>query len=201
MKRWTLVALAAIGAASPIGRADSIWERRDPRYANLWQDNRARNIGDVVTVAITESTIANDQDARNNSKVTSATAGLQIGSKGAGTGGAVAPLFTATSSRQFNGTGQYSTNQVFTDNIGAQVVDILPNGNLVIEGYRSRIVAGEERVLRMSGIVRPADITYPNIISSNSVANFRVSYLGRGPQSRFTNQNYLGRLANRLWPF
>lgn len=209
MTRWFLTVAVAAGVAAPIGRADSIWDRRDPRYAYLFQDNRARAIGDVITVAITQTTVADDLDSRSLSKNTNATAAAQFGSYtlgyppggASGTGGGIAPLFTATSNRTFNGNGTFTSNQVFTDTMGAVVVDLLPNGNLVIEGYRTMVVSGEERVLRMTGLVRPADIAYPNIVSSNAVANLRLSYLGRGPQTRFTSQNFLSRLFNRLWPF
>jgi flagellar L-ring protein FlgH len=202
MKRWVLAALAALGASAPIGRADSIWERRDPRYAYLFQDNRARNIGDTVTIVIAENTANNEQDQRTLSKTTSATAALAFGAAAGGSGGGTAsPIFTSSSSRQFNGNSQFSMNRTFTDQLNAVVVDIMPNGNLVVEGYRSRVVAGEERVLRVTGIVRQADIGTANLVASNQVANFRISYLGRGPATRFTNQNYAGRIFNRLWPF
>jgi flagellar L-ring protein precursor FlgH len=73
------------------------------------------------------------------------------------------------------------------------VVDIMPNGNLVVEGYRSRVVAGEERVLRITGVVRQADIGVGNVIPSGFVANFRISYLGRGPATRNNKQGILTR--------
>jgi flagellar L-ring protein precursor FlgH len=202
MKRWILATLASIGVATPIGRADSIWDRKDNRYAYLFEDNRARHIGDIVTVSISETTTADNADTRSGTKTTNATASLQIGNPPGtaptSTGG---PLFTATSSRTFNGSAAYQTSQVFTDQIAATVVDIMPNGNLVIEGYRSRVVAGEERVLRLTGVIRQVDVGTGNVIASTSVANFRISYLGRGPASRFANQNYGGRIFNRLWPF
>jgi flagellar L-ring protein precursor FlgH len=201
MNRWILTVLAAVGAAAPIGRADSIWERRDPRYAYLCQDNRARNIGDTVTIVIAENTANNEQDQRTLSKTTSATAALAFGASAGGTGGTSSPIFNSSSSRQFNGNSQFSMNRTFNDQLNAVVVDIMPNGNLVVEGYRSRVVAGEERVLRVTGIVRQADIGTANLVASNQVANFRISYLGRGPATRFSNQNYAGRIFNRLWPF
>lgn len=194
MYRWFITAAALLGVTTPIGRADSIWDRRDPRYANLWQDNRARNVGDVITVAIAQTTIVDDADQRNNVKTSSATAAVNLGAL-------ATPAFSASSNRQFSGNAAMSSNQVFTDTMGALVVDMLPNGNLVIEGYRTVVVAGEERVMRMTGIVRPADIAYPNFVSSNSVANLRMSYLGRGPQTRSSMQNYIGRIFNRIWPF
>jgi flagellar L-ring protein FlgH len=201
MKRWILTVVATIGAAAPVGRADSIWDRRDPRYSNLFQDNRARNIGDLVTVTIAESTVTSNQDTRGMTKSTNATASVQVGPPTSTTGTGASPLFTVSSNRQFTGNAQLSQNRTFTDQMAATVVDMMPNGNLVIEGYRNVVIAGEERMLRISGVIRQQDIVYGNIIPSTSVANFRISYLGRGPESRFANQNYLSRLVNRIWPF
>jgi flagellar L-ring protein FlgH len=184
-----------------MGRADSLWERRDPRYANLFQDNRARNIGDLVTITIAESTVSNSQDQRNMAKNTNATASVQVGNASSGTGTGGSPLFTVTSNRTFTGNSQLTQNRTFTDQLAATVVDIMPNGNLVVEGYRNVLISGEERCLRISGVIRQQDIVYGNIIPSTSVANFRISYLGRGPESRFANQNYLGKIVNRIWPF
>ncbi len=176
--------------------ADSIWDRRDPRYAFLFQDNNARRVGDVITVLISESTVASEQDQRALNKSTSTDAAYSLGNTGR-----PGQLFQGNSNRTFSGNAQLTSNRVFTDRIAAVVVDILPNGNLVIEGYRSRIVAGEERVLRITGIVRPADIGVGNTISSESIANFRISYLGRGPASRAVNPGYWSRVLHWLWPW
>lgn len=196
MKRWLFVLLAAAVAVAPVGRADSIWERRDPRYANLFQDVRARNIGDILTIVVSENTVANEQDQRNMRKTTFADALF-----GWGTKGQPGQLLSGTSDRRFDGTAQVSTNRVFTDRLAVTVVDMMPNGNLVFEGYRSRVVEGEERVLRITGVVRQYDIGVGNVVPSSAVANFRISYLGRGPESRFVNQNYLGRIINHVWPW
>ena len=63
-----------------------------------------------------------------------------------------------------------------------------------------RQLAGEERVLRITGVVRQQDVGFGSVVQSQSVANFRVSYLGRGPASRFTNQSLWGRAVNLVWP-
>ncbi|VTT97928.1 flagellar l-ring protein : Flagellar L-ring protein FlgH OS=uncultured planctomycete GN=HGMM_F33C03C02 PE=4 SV=1: FlgH [Gemmataceae bacterium] len=194
--QWLVAALAAAGAAASVARADSIWERRDPRYANLFQDNRARQIGDVLTVVVSETTVANEQDQRTLNKTTSALAVL-------GFGPAASPgqLYSSNSNRQFSGSAQLTSNRVFTDRMAVTVVDMMPNGNLVVEGYRSRVVAGEERVLRVTGVIRQADVGVGNLVPSQSVANFRITYLGRGPESRSVNQNPPSRLGNLLWPW
>ncbi|HEX4613339.1 MAG TPA: flagellar basal body L-ring protein FlgH [Urbifossiella sp.] len=212
--RWALAGLAAAGAGTTVGRADSIWDRRDPRYAFLFQDNRARSIGDVLTVVVTETTVAAEQDARALSRTTSGSGSVTFfgtgtttaggtagGTAGTPATGTVVNAPSETTARAFNGSATLNTNRTFTDRLAVTVVDMMPNGNLVIEGYRSRVVQGEERVLRVTGVVRQQDVAVGNLVQSGNVANFRVSYLGRGPATRFTKQGYVGRLVNLISPF
>lgn len=202
MRRW-IVALLTFGAvALSVGRADSLWDRRDPRYAFLFQDNRARSVGDTLIVTISETTVANEQDARNLNRTTSGSGQVtlfdRIRTPAGNDPGTPGQTLLQSPSQQtamaFAGTSQNTTNRVFTDRLAVTVVDVMPNGNLVIEGYRSRVVSGEERVLRITGIVRPADVQVGNVIPSGSIANFRISYLGRGPATRTTKQGFLTRL-------
>jgi flagellar L-ring protein precursor FlgH len=210
-RRWVFAVLAAGAACAAVGRADSIWARRDPRYAFLFQDNRARNIGDVLIVTVSETTVSNAQDARNLNRTTNSSGQVQFfgtaptTSGGTGTGAAIpgtAFAFPAQQTSQaFSGSSQQTTNHVFTDRIAVTVVDMMPNGNLVVEGYRSRVVEGEERVLRITGVVRQQDVGVGNIVPSQSVANFRISYLGRGPGTRTTTRGPIARFASWIWPF
>ena len=78
MRRWTFALLALPLSALSVGRADSLWERRDPRYSFLFQDNRARSVGDTLIVTISEATVANDQDARNLTRTTSGSGQIQL---------------------------------------------------------------------------------------------------------------------------
>ena len=189
-----LVITLLLAAVSP-ALADDIWARRDPRIANLFQDNRARNVGDIVTLVINENTTENEREQRQNNK--------------ADTFNGQATLFgipqvspsNGSFARTFTGSGQLTGGRTFTDRIALTVVDVMPNGNLVVEGFRSRLTLGEERVLRVCGVVRSQDITAGNVVQSSSLANAKLSYLGRGPTSRQVNQNFLGRVMNRIWPF
>lgn len=204
-KRWILTLFAA-GATGDAAFADSIWDRRDPRYAHLFQDNRARQIGDVLTVLISENTVANENDQRTQDKGTNTTgtvdyAGSSSANGGTGQTGAASFSLANAFRRRFAGNATLTTNRVFTDRMAVTVVDMMPNGNLVVEGYRSRVVAGEERVLRITGVVRQQDVGVGNVVPSGALANFRISYLGRGPTSRSVNQNYWGRALNLLWPW
>jgi flagellar L-ring protein precursor FlgH len=207
-RRWVFAVVAAGATCAAVGRADSIWDRRDPRYAYLFQDNRARHIGDTLVITVSETTVSNAQDARNLTRTTSSSGQIQFFGAAPATSGettavpGVAFAYPSeSSSRVFNGNSQQTTNHVFTDRIAVTVVDLMPNGNLVVEGYRSRVVEGEERVLRITGVVREQDVLVGNIVPSQSVANFRISYLGRGPATRTTSRGFVGRLASRLWPF
>jgi flagellar L-ring protein precursor FlgH len=200
------LALATGSTVVSFAHADSIWDRRDPRYAYLFQDNRARSVGDVITVVISETTVANEADQRALKKANSAAGTVDFtgsASSGGGTSRSGAMSFNLSDNfkKEFSGSAQTTMNRVFTDKMAVTVVDVMPNGNLVIEGYRSRVVAGEERVLRITGIVRQLDVGVGNLVQSQSVANFRISYLGRGPESKTVNQGYLGRAMNLLWPW
>jgi len=206
VKRFAYALLLLVLTALSIGRADSIWDRRDPRYGYLFQDNRARNIGDVLTVAITESTVANEQDQKNLSRTSSGSASVTLfdvlrtpastgtAAAGGAAGSTQIQFPSQNTAMSFAGSAQNTTNRVFTDTMGVVVVDMLPNGNLVVEGYRSRVVAGEERVLRITGIVRQADIGVGNVIPSTNIANCRISYLGRGASTNTTKQGIFPRL-------
>lgn len=193
MNRLLLIALALAAAAPAF--ADDIWARRDPRIANLFQDNRARNVGDILTLVINENTTENEREQRQQSKTNTFT--------GQATVFGVPQVANSDGNfgRTFSGSGQLTGGRTFTDRIALTVVDVMPNGNLVVEGFRSRLTMGEERVLRISGVVRSQDVAVGNLVQSGSLANAKLSYLGRGPTTRQVNQNFLGRVMNRLWPF
>jgi flagellar L-ring protein precursor FlgH len=183
------------------GRAESIWERRSQRSAFLFRDNRARRVGDLLTVRIQESTFIDNDEERTLGKDTSLSFLFDLA--GAFRQGSInmGANSTTTSNRQFDGESQLESDRRFIDDITVTVVDILPNGNLVIEGSRRRMVTNECRMLRLSGVVRPDDIGLGNIVDSRHIANFQISYEGGGDESSFVNQGGGGRLMNWIWPF
>ncbi len=185
--------------------ADSIWDRRDPRYAYLWIDNRARRVGDTVTVTVNESTDATNTEQRKMKKDTAASGKFNFaGSTGASNAGRSAAASVSadnSSDRSFQGSAQFQSNRQLIDGLQMTVVDILPNGNLLIEGSRDRLVANEHRLMRLSGVIRPNDVDISNTISSQQIADFKIRYEGGGVESRFTNQGWVGRFTNKIWPY
>jgi flagellar L-ring protein precursor FlgH len=201
-----LIVVISLYTCASSASADSLWERRDPYFSSMMWDTKARRVGDVLTILLTETTTFDGREERDLKKETS----NNFATKMAG-------LFTAgsnlkrsfsgnlstdfTSNRELNGRSDYRSERTLNDRMAVRVVGVEPNGNLMIEGFRTRVVANEERTMRISGVVRPTDIGANNTVLSQYIANFTVEYLGRGPESSYTNNGWLGRIVNRVWPF
>lgn len=203
MGLWLVISSVA---SSHDGFADSIWARRDQRYGYLFIDVRARRVGDLLTVTVNENTDATNNEQRKLQKDTATSgkfdfAGKASGANSSGGAAAVSASVDQSADRTFQGSAQYQSNRQLIDEMQVTVVDILPNGNLVVEGFRRRVVSNEMRLLRVSGVVRPNDIDISNTVNSALIANFNIVYEGGGVESRFTNQGWLGRTVNKVWPF
>lgn len=203
--RVAAFAVLACLAFLPAVYGDSLWDRRDARAAPLFSDTRARQVGDLLTVVISESTSVNERDQVQLRK--EAKAGGLFNFKGNTAAGKLARDATVnmesggSANRRFDGSSDVQNNRRFGDRMTVAVVDVQPNGNLVVEGRRKRQIGWETRTLRLTGVVRPIDIGSGNTIQSQSIANFQIGYEGHGPETNFTTQGYLSRALNYLWPF
>lgn len=185
--------------------AENIWQQRTPERGFLFYDSKARNVGDNVTVIITQATSVDNKEDRSMSKATSSAGTFDVkGSSDGGFGeqGAEASLaLNSTSSRKFDGEAAYKAAQAFTDRLTVTVMDVLPNGNMVVSGERRVRVAGEEKVLVLTGIIRGLDISADNTINSQYIAQAQWSYQGGGTSQKYTRQGWLGRAMNVVWPY
>lgn len=193
---------AIIGSTS---EADSLWQRRNPRRVWLVEDSRARRIGDLLTVTINQSTEVDNSENKALSKSNGAGAQLDIDSATGGDFGTSAAnlAFDASggSNRNFSGEASYSNSRAFQDRITVRVIDIDPAGNLVVHGQRGTHVTGEHRVLSISGSVRPIDIAADNTIDSRFITDMHLIYDADGAEPHFTQQGWLGKFMNKVWPF
>lgn len=210
MKRthWMCMLLGGLclsSAVSTTAQAESLWARRSSNHAYLFQDTRARRVGDLLTIVVAEDVSVNNSEDRALDKSTEADANLDFESAtggGFGAQGATGMMdFGSSSSRSFGGEATYRSARAFSGRISVTVMDVLPNGNLVISGQRKINVAGDERTLVVSGIVRANDIGPDNTINSRFIADMRMHYVGQGVEQKFTNQGWLGRVVNVVWPF
>jgi flagellar L-ring protein precursor FlgH len=201
-----LIAVVGLFACINSVGADSLWERRNPYYANLFWDTKARRVGDTVTIILNETTNFQGQETRTLKKntINSANAKLDMNyTAGKSTKRNFNGAFSESvnSDRELNGTSNYQSNRNLIDNMAVQVIQVLPNGNLVVEGFRTRVVQGEERTIRLSGIIRPIDIGINNTVQSQFIGNFTMEYFGKGIETSYTSNGWLGRLMNKVWPF
>jgi flagellar L-ring protein precursor FlgH len=198
-----LLAVAFLGswAGNASGQTPSLWEQRDPRKAFLFQDLKARSIGDVLTVAINENTDVANSDRRDMSKQSSTSAEGGFGYSGSASSGSASATINADSQRDFSGDVNYSSDRQFVDRFSVTVIDVLPNGNLVIAGTRKVLVEGDEKRLTLSGIVRSEDVREDNSVRSSDISNLDITYFGSGTEQHFIKQGWLARKVNKLWPF
>jgi flagellar L-ring protein precursor FlgH len=199
-------ALAFFALAAPLaaqGRAGSIY---DPEAGpiNMIADKTARRPGDLITVRIVENQEVKNEETSQLRKATTLDYKLDAFDIGSSSIDPL-PRVAASSQDDFNGTANYEKNGEFTARITAMVMDVLPNGNLVIKGRREIKIDYETKVIEFSGVVRRFDIRADNTILSELVADARVSYTGEGQLTDTTNRRGLGYLIHRvlvwLWPF
>jgi len=180
----TLMTLALLATAA---EAESLFQRaaRSARHDSAFSDLRARREGDLLTVIVREThdiELGEDFDRSRSSSLDMKLSNFDVKPAAFNT----LPAFSGSSSESFSGKADYDKSGKFEARLTVTVVDVLPNGNLVIAGKRVLRADGETKVIRVAGVVRPRDVTSSNTILSEQVANARVSFQGRGDVDRAT---------------
>lgn len=165
----------------------------------LFGDQRARNVGDVLTVVLQESTSASKSASTSTSK--SQALGMEVPNF---FGQVAVPTdlgVDVSSDRDFAGSGNSSQSNQLSGQLTVQVVERLNGGVLRIAGKKHlRLNQGVE-ILQLTGLVRPQDITPSNTIPSHRIANAEISYSGRGAVADANTQGWLARFfSSPLWP-
>ncbi len=161
-------------------------------------DKRAHQVGDILTVQLSETFSSTKSVTSQSAKEDSI--GAEVGPTGVlknfmGLGGSV------QKSNSFKGSGSASQSNSLTGFISATVVKVYPNGNLEIKGQkRLRLTDGSEYI-RLAGIVRPQDISASNTVSSNLIAEAQIEYVGSGTLSNETKPGWGSKLFRALSPF
>jgi flagellar L-ring protein precursor FlgH len=185
--------------------ANSLW-RQGAR--SFFKDQRARTVGDVVTVQVTiadEATLSNETSrTRQNSDDLSASAFFGLESRLADVlPNAVDPdnLVELESELEHGGRGNTARTEEIRLNIAAVVIQVLPNGNLVIQGRQEVRVNFEVRELYVAGVARPVDITPDNEIRHDQIAELRVAYGGRGQITDVQQPRYGAQVLDVILPY
>lgn len=169
---------------------------------DLFSDRTARQVGDILTVVLQEST----QSRKSSNVGISKDSDVNIGDVSllgrAVTAGGYGLSANAASRRDFSGEADANQSNNLRGNISVTVVNVWPNGTLEIRGEKWMTLNRGDEYIRISGLVRPEDIQPNNQISSNHVANARITYAGTGTLADSQSMGWLGRFFNSAyWPF
>ena len=181
----------------------SIWQSSS---VNLTDDLKARRRGDIITIIISETASASKEAKTGTSRDSSVGAGIPnfIGlEKGIlkSNFSDLANIIKANANTSFKGSGSTTRQENLNATIAARVVDVQPNGNLIIEGRRNIKVNEEDQIIVLEGTVRSRDISPDNTVNSIYVADARISYSGRGIISDNQSPGWLMNILNKIWPF
>ncbi|WCL53038.1 flagellar basal body L-ring protein FlgH [Gimibacter soli] len=193
-------------------QANSLWRTGARAF---FKDQRAAQVGDILTVEINIEDQAKIGNSTARSRTTAEGAGLPnmfgletlIGrgiGQVSGTAGAATDtsnLVTADSSSSYAGTGTVDRSESISLTVAAIVTEVLPNGNLVIQGRQEVRVNFEKRELLLAGIVRPEDISSGNTIQHTQIAEARISYGGKGQITDVQQPRYGTQLYDIIFPF
>jgi len=169
----------------------------------LFEDTKAHRIGDIITIILKEKTNA----SKTASTTTAKDATVDIGAPtifGQGVTRNGKPILSASidASRDFTGEGDSTQSNSLTGEISVTVADVLPNGNLVIRGEKLLSLNQGSEHIRISGIVRPSDVSPTNTVLSSQVANAHIVYGGQGVLAEVNSKGWLQRVFDgSWWPF
>lgn len=176
---------------------------------SLFQDTKARRVGDIITVVLVEQTSASKSADTTTSKTQDVQMdnptllGAPLGLNMPGGSGRDFNLGTTLSgSRDFTGAGDSSQSNKLTGKITVTVAEVLSNGNLVVRGEKEVTINQGDEYIQFSGIVRPEDINPNNTVLSTLVADAKISYTGKGMLDDVNSNGWLARFFNsKWWPF
>lgn len=157
----------------------SIWTPQSP-YSDMASDYKARNINDLIVIQVVESTTAAEDGAVKTARTFSASSGISAFMGLPGPSAGIQNIFSPSSSRTLNGQGQTSSDSTLNTSLSGRVVDVLPNGFLVIEAVRQMFMNNQHQTVIIHGVVRPGDINAANAVPSTAVSNLEVELKGKG---------------------
>ena len=167
---------------------------------SLYSDVTARRVGDIITVALSESTSASKSADTTTAKDSSVNLDTitGLGGQAVNIGGQSIQLGIG-SSNDFSGDSAANQSNSLSGAISVTVVDVLPNNNLVIRGEKWLTLNHGDEYIRLTGIIRPADISPENEIVSTKVANARIQYSGTGSFARAQERGWLTKFFDSTW--
>jgi flagellar L-ring protein precursor FlgH len=187
--------------AAEIKTPGSIWSP-EGRLVRLGTDAKAVRLHDVVSIVVTEALVAETDGGVKNSRASSANSGLTSLFGLLKTANALQNLVGMTASSGLAAGGQSTTNSSLTTTFGGEVVDVLPNGMLVVQATRQLTFSQQTQLIKLRGLVRPEDVSSQNQVLSTAMTDLELEVTGKGIVNDSTyRQNPLVRWLERALIF
>jgi flagellar L-ring protein precursor FlgH len=172
------------------------------RFSRLTTDVRAMRPNDLISVVVSESLAAETDGTVKNSRSSNASSQITALMGALHPGNALQNLINQSSAAGLNAQGQSATNSSLSTTFGGQVVDVLPNGMLVIEAAREVEFSQQTQTIVLRGLVRPEDISQQNQVLSTAISSLQLEVRGKGIVNDYTRrQNPLVRFIQKLLVF
>lgn len=190
--------------------ASSAAESRSP--GSLWTptgsltrlgaDVKAVHLHDVVSIVVSESLAASTDGSVKNSRSSSANSSVSSLFNKLSASNSLNNLVNQSSASALNAQGQSVTNSSLTTTLGGEVVDVLPNGMMIIQATRQLTFSQQTQLIRMRGMIRPEDVNAENQVASTSITDMELEVVGKGIINDYTyRQNPLVRWLQRILVF
>ena len=179
----------------------SIWSP-EGRLVRLGTDAKAVRLHDVVAIVVTESLAASTDGQVKNSRASNASSGLTGLSGKLKSSNALQNLLGMTAASGLSAQGQSTTNSSVATTFGAEVVDVLPNGMLVVQATRQLTFSQQTQLIKLRGLVRPEDVSAQNQVQSTAMTDLELEVTGKGIVNDSTyRQNAVVRFLEKLLVF
>ena len=179
----------------------SIWSP-EGRLVRLGTDAKAVRLHDVVAIVVTESLAASTDGQVKNSRASNASSGLTGLLGKLKTSNAMQNLIGMTAASGLSAQGQSTTNSSLSTTFGAEVVDVLPNGMLVVQATRQLTFSQQTQLIKLRGLVRPEDVSSQNQVQSTAMTDLELDVTGKGIVNDATyRQNAVVRFLQKILVF
>ncbi len=194
-----ILAVASLAQAS---RAGSVWPVNGSGEHGIYADRKASRTGDILTIVVNETVAATNSQSTKSSRdssITDAVSSFLYPSTLAHKGNL--PSVSLSGKAAYDGGGDISNNQSLASRAAVLVTDVLPNGNLVIEGMRVVTFSGETQYVVLHGIVRSDDIGSDNTVQSSNVAEAHLEFVAEGALTDSQKRGWAAKLYEMFRPF
>lgn len=199
-----LKSYAELARSAPVDNrqtSGSLWSE-SAGYSDAFRDVKARRVADIVTIQVLESTSALSEATTESVKESEVNTSVNRAGGLERRITELPQLVDTSNSAQFSGDSSTRRTSLLRTSIAAMVIEVFPNGNLLLEGNRELLINGERQVVTVRGIARPTDITFQNTVSSAQVSELEVEVQGEGIVTDAQKPGILFKiLSGVFWPF